>query len=102
MLQSAVGVPLEEIGPWLAGSKDELKAFEQKGIPYPYFEDAEDNELKRWILYGRKANLGTRFAIKGDGNTPYPAIQEVISTFQDWNINKFNLITNLEAPPGAD
>lgn len=101
MLQSSVGVPFAEIGPWLNGPKAELKEFEQKGIPYPYIEDAEENELKRWILYGREANLKTRFAIKGDSDTPYSAIQDVISTLQDWNINKFNLITNLEAAPGA-
>ena len=40
-----------------------------------------------------------KFAIKGDTDTPVPAFQEAVSTFQDYNINKFYLITNLEAAP---
>ncbi|MCB9231382.1 MAG: biopolymer transporter ExbD [Bacteroidia bacterium] len=103
ILQTSVGVPLKEIATWLSGTKEQMKEYEQKGVQYPYFfKDPADNDLKRWILYGRTANVRTRFAIKGDQNSPYPAIQDVISTLQDWNINKFNLITDLEAAPGGE
>lgn len=99
-LQSTVGVPFKEFPAWLNGNVDHMKEFEQKGIPYPYnTEEGEENELKRWILYGRTANVKTRFAVKGDGDCPYPAIADVISTLQDWNLNKFNLITDLETAP---
>lgn len=99
-LQSSIGVPFKEFPAWLTGNVDHMKDFPHDGIPYPHKgAEGEENELKRWILYGRTANLRTRFAIKGDGDCPYPAVAEVISTLQDWNINKFNLITDLEAAP---
>jgi biopolymer transport protein ExbD len=37
--------------------------------------------------------------VKADKDTPYPAIQKVINTLTDINVNKFNLITNMEADP---
>jgi biopolymer transport protein ExbD len=34
--------------------------------------------------------------VKADKNTPYPAVQKVINTLTDINVNKFNLITSME------
>jgi biopolymer transport protein ExbD len=34
--------------------------------------------------------------VKADKDTPYPAVQKVINTLTDINVNKFNLITSME------
>jgi biopolymer transport protein ExbD len=71
---------------------NELEKLGKKGIP----ADSANNELSEWILNSRYANPGYRIAIKGDGASKYPIVQRVITTLQDMNINKFNLITDLE------
>jgi biopolymer transport protein ExbD len=50
-------------------------------------------------MQGRLSNPNVRIAIKGDGGCSYPVVKKVINTLQDKNVNKFNLITNLEADP---
>jgi biopolymer transport protein ExbD len=35
--------------------------------------------------------------IKGDANVDYPLVKEVLDILQEKNVNRFNLITNLEA-----
>jgi biopolymer transport protein ExbD len=50
-------------------------------------------------MQGRLANPQYSIAIRGDGDCPYPVIKKVITTLQAKNVNKFNLITNLEAKP---
>lgn len=40
-----------------------------------------------------------RIVLKGDAKAEYPAVSRVIATLQGLNINKFNLITDLEANP---
>ena len=35
--------------------------------------------------------------IKGDANVDIPVVKEVLDILQDKNVNKFSLITNLEA-----
>lgn len=54
------------------------------------------NELKDWIRWGRMADQRMRFAIKGDVDTNYEMIAEVISSLQEWDVNQFSLITDLE------
>ena len=50
-------------------------------------------------MQGRLSNPGVRIAVKGDGQVPYTVVKKVINTLQDKNVNKFNLITDLEADP---
>jgi biopolymer transport protein ExbD len=40
-----------------------------------------------------------RFAIKADGNANYIVVKEVIKTFTDLKIYRFNLLTNYEKGP---
>ena len=85
---------------------DRNKPGMQSGIPI----DSVNDQLKDWIAYARYANtkvaidqgikdLGMKIAIKGDKSTPYPVIKRVMTILQDQNLNRFNLITNLEAKP---
>jgi biopolymer transport protein ExbD len=103
-LMQTFGVPATQLRQILNLSNGERnKPGLQRGIPI----DSADNQLKDWIAFARYADKvvatnrgetpkGLRIAIKGDRTTNYPTIKKIISTLQEQNINKFNLITNLE------
>ena len=100
MLMPQFGVAFEELPVWLNMSVEEMKEYPQRGIPYPYTKAGKkENQLKNWILFATYSDPKMKFAIKGDSDTPVPSIQDAVSTFQDWNINKFYLITDLEGAP---
>lgn len=95
------GVPLAEMPTWLSQPDPEkMKNFPQRGIPIDK-RRGKVNELKEWIMATRRANINTKFAIKGDVDASYEIMGDVIWTLQDANINKFNLVTGLEADPNA-
>ena len=55
-------------------------------------------------MEARKANLAlfkkqTFIAIKGDGQADVPTVQQIIKVLQEKDINRFNLITDLENKP---
>lgn len=94
-------VPLAEIGTWLGQpNQDKMKEYPYKGIPTDT-RRGQVNELKEWINAARRTNQGLRFAIKGDRDVLYEKMDKVIETLQDVNINRFNLITGLEADPNG-
>jgi len=92
-LMSSFGVPVGNMRQLLS-TKDKSK-IQQPGIPC----DSINNELTDWIAYARYANPKLRITIKGDVNSSYSVVGQVIKTLQDQNINKFNLITDLKAVP---
>ena len=94
-LTSAFGVPIAKLKTFLDMPPEERKNIPQPGIPI----DTTNNELGVWIINGRLANPNYRIAVRGDGDCPYPVIKRVIATLQEKNVNKFNLITTLEARP---
>jgi len=92
-------VPLANLTQYIALDGAERLKLIQPGIPA---DSGANNELKQWILQARYATKelhGTdlRFSIKGDSKQEYPTIRKVIDILQDQNINKFSLITSLEA-----
>jgi biopolymer transport protein ExbD len=91
---TAFGVPIQQMKAYLAaGSIKDREALETKGIPI----DSADNQLALWILFSRQINPAVQTLIKGDSNVDYPVVKEVLDILQDKNVNRFNLITNLEA-----
>ena len=95
-LTSSFGVPISRLKEFLDLNPAERQMeANNPGIPI----DSTNNELGSWIIYGRISNPKFRIAIRGDGRVPYPVVKKVINTLQDKNVNKFNLITNLEAKP---
>ena len=92
---SSFGVSMDNIKALLDANDEGRKNINKqtKGIPC----DSMTNELSDWINLGRHANPRYRIAIKGDGQASYPVVKQVIKTLQDMKVNKFNLITNLEA-----
>ena len=98
------GLPINQLGSYLNVEKEERKQLnpQQPGIPI----DSLNNQLIDWVLEARKANQAlfkkpTYIAIKGDGNADVPTVQAVIKLLQERDINRFNLITDLENKPVA-
>ncbi len=95
VLSGTVGVPINQLKGFLALEEVDRKMYPQPGIPV----DSINNELGVWIMEGRLSNPNVRLTIKGDQFCPWPVVKKVMNTLQDKNVNKFNLITDLEADP---
>lgn len=91
-VMTGFGMPVSSLPQWLKMEKAEQDAVEQPGIPC----DTIRNELYDWVIYARQANPKVRIAIKGDRDVNYPVIKQVIGTLQAQDVNRFNLITNME------
>lgn len=89
------GVPVSSLKSLLKLSPEQAKKATQPGIPV----DSLNNELGDWVMQTRYSNPKVRIAIKGDLDADIPAVKQVIKTLQDNNINRFNLITDMEAKP---
>lgn len=91
------GVPMNQLKSLLK-NLGEGNSPKQGGIP----TDSTNNQLGDWIYAARVANPQIRIAIKGDKQANYPAAKAVVSTLQEQNINRFNMITSLKAIPKTD
>jgi len=87
-----IGLPFNQLKSVLNMDEDDRKGIKYVGVPI----DSAKNELADWIRFARTSDRPLRFAVKGDKDVNYPVIESVIATFQNQNINKFNLITTLE------
>lgn len=109
-LMSTFGMPAAKIKEYLDAPEAERKKMDKAtaGIPI----DSLNNQLADWVVYGWTAAISDpsyeakkqsgneiRFAIKGDGAAPYTYIKRVVEIFQENKINRFNLITDLQADP---
>jgi biopolymer transport protein ExbD len=92
---SSFGMPFKELQGFLSLKPDERTQFRQVGIP----SDSLNNELADWVWQARLTNNNVRVAIKGDGNSMYPTVAQVIKTLQDKKVNRFNFITSAESAP---
>ncbi|MCC6411023.1 MAG: biopolymer transporter ExbD [Saprospiraceae bacterium] len=99
------GVERTKLKGWLNLPPSERSQLKVDGIP----SDTSNNELGPWVHNARLAQFKMKqegkvnddyvIVVKADKDTPYPAVQNVINTLTDINVNKFNLITNSEADP---
>jgi biopolymer transport protein ExbD len=88
------GVPIRSLPQLLDLHPDERKTVVQNGIP----SDSVNNELADWVVYARLTNPSKlRIAVKGDRETNYKVVKQVIETLINRKILRFNLITGLEA-----
>ena len=90
---SSIGVPIQDMKEFFAAKDANSKAAFQTGIPI----DSLDNQLALWILFARQINPNVQACIKGDAKTGFPIVKKVLDILQEKNVNRFNLITNLEA-----
>jgi biopolymer transport protein ExbD len=86
------GLPISTLKQYLDMGAEERKQIQQPGIPI----DSLHNELADWVLNARLTNRKLRIAIKGDRDSNFPVIKQVIKTLIDRKVNRFNLITNME------
>lgn len=94
--QPTIGVPFSVLPRFLDMSLSDQDAYlKQSGVP----TDSVNNQLATWIRYATQVNGDLKIAIKADQETPYPKVQNVISTLQDLKQNRFNLITTLKGMP---
>jgi biopolymer transport protein ExbD len=89
------GLPIAQLKGFFSKTSEEREAYKQPGIPL----DSANNELKMWIKEAKGINGRLIIAIKGDRNSDYEKYSGVVATLQDLNLNKFSLITSLEAKP---
>ncbi len=104
-IAGSFGVPRNQLKSWLQLPSAERNKLKVPGIP----SDSTNNELGSWIHNARLASFRKKqegvvpdeyvIVVKADQDTPYPAIQKVINTLVDVNVNKFNLITSQETDP---
>ncbi len=90
---SSIGVPILQMKEFLDAKESSIRKNYQLGIPI----DSADNQLAMWILYARQINPNYQACIKGDSKTSFETVQKVLDILQDKNVNRFNLITSLEA-----
>jgi biopolymer transport protein ExbD len=90
---SSVGVPILKMKEFLDAKDNNARKALQTGIPL----DSADNQLAMWILYARQVNPNINACIKGDTKTGFEVVEKVLGTLQDYKVNRFNLITSLEA-----
>jgi len=90
---SSMGVPILKMKEFLATKDNKARQVFQTGIPI----DSADNQLALWILFTRQVNPNVQACIKGDSKTGFPIVKKVLDILQDKNVNRFNLITSLEA-----
>jgi biopolymer transport protein ExbD len=90
---SSIGVPMANMKAFLDTKDNKERSAFQVGIPL----DSLDNQLANWVLFARQVNPAIQACIKGDNETGFPIVKKVLDIMQDRNVNKFNLITSLEA-----
>lgn len=102
------GIARNQVKNWLDLTPSERASFPAPGIPIDT-ADVNKSELADWIHNARLAQFRMKqegkvkdeyvIVVKADKDTPYPAVQRVINTLVDINVNKFNLITSTESDP---
>jgi biopolymer transport protein ExbD len=83
---------MDKLGSFLSLDSDLRPGFQQPGIPV----DSTGGELKDWIQLARVVNPSLKIAIKGDEDTPYPVIKELMDLLQEIDITRYSFITDLE------
>jgi len=90
---SSIGVSMQNMKEFLDTRDNNDRKALQEGIPI----DSTDNQLANWIVAIRTVNPNVQACIKGDAETGFPVVKKVLDILQERNVNRFNLITSLEA-----
>lgn len=90
---SSIGVSMQKMKDFLGARDNNARKAFQEGIPV----DSTDNQLANWIVAIRTVNPNVQASLKGDSKTGFPIVKKVLDILQERNVNRFNLITSLEA-----
>jgi biopolymer transport protein ExbD len=92
-VMSGFGIPVRALPQYLDMDPTDREKITQPGIP----ADSVNNELADWVVFARMTNPSKlRIAIKGDRDSNYKIIKQVVETLIDRKILRFNLITGME------
>lgn len=89
------GMPFKDIPKWLLASEPQVKEKMQTGVPIDS-ANGRASELWYWVRISRQKNPNAEVAIKGDGGANYKTVKKVMDIVLDNEVQKFNLITNLQ------
>lgn len=92
---SSFGMPIKNIKAWLNEQDANTKEKMQIGIPIDTV-GTQLPELGDWVRFARIINPTAEVAIKGDAYADYKIVKRVMDVMQENNVNKFNLVTNLQ------
>lgn len=100
---SAVGHPFAELSGFLAATPAQQSQLMKtaEGVPIDTVLDYKTNEVAYWITATRYVLPQARFAIKVDGETPYPQLKKITETFAKLGIWRFNFITDQRGVPAG-
>ncbi len=111
---SSFGVDIKDLPRYIDASENERLKFQpQKGVPN---DSLKNPQLSDWVRFAAQETNGiyirerdkakdagkdfvgekVRYAIKADAKSKYISVKEVLKTFTDMKIYRFNLITSLE------
>jgi biopolymer transport protein ExbD len=92
-IMSGFGVPVRNLPEFLDMDPDTRAKVTQPGIPV----DSVNNELAKWVVYARLTNpMKLRIAVKGDRDTNYKVVKQIVETLIERKVLRFNLITGME------
>jgi biopolymer transport protein ExbD len=92
---SSFGMPIKDLKAWLNEKDAKKKEAFQTGIPIDTV-GTQMPELGDWVRFARILNPAAEVAIKGDAEANYKTVKKVMDLMQENNVNKFNLVTNLQ------
>jgi len=99
---SSIGLPMSQIQGFLDLTPEDRKKYPQPGIPVDSTINLS-NELSVWLQNAREAaaslGINPQILVKGDKDSNYPAIKDVLGTLQKEKVLSFGLITSDEAAP---
>ena len=103
---ASFGLSFTQMKSYLAVDPINQKNYTFTGIPIDTTSYMPDkNELAYWVQTARSAGQETgtppRICIKCDASTVYPRVRDVIKTLTKNHIDRFNLVTSLEAIPAG-
>jgi biopolymer transport protein ExbD len=99
-LSSGIGVPFNQLKNLLKYPPSEQKSFKSSGIPVDTVL-TDNNELFKWVAYGRISNPNAKLSVKGDGGAKYPVVRAVFATLANDKVkgHKFYAVTSLKDDP---
>lgn len=101
VIGSAVGHPFSQLKGFLGASMQQQAELMKQapGVPIDTVFDYKINEIAYWLTSTRYVLPEARFAIKVDGETPYPLLKRITETFAHLKIFRFNFITDQKGVP---
>lgn len=100
---ASFGMPLSMMKDFLSKSVEDRKTIAQPGIPIDTSYVSNTNELGYLVQAARSSGQSEghapRICIKCDAATTYPKVKDVIKTLTKNGIDRFNLLTSIEAVP---